>query len=139
MFGDFFKFSPTSNLLENCLTANFLGSTKAQQPFLLKTSPFNNAPNFIYHFNHATFFCINTCALILINQYSTGLFVSYYFVRRKIQLPETWVQLDIEYVVTNSLNCLTTQFQLQFFYLLQITVADNCDILYSIIACVNPT
>jgi len=40
-------------------------------------------------FNHAIFFCINTCAMVLINQYSTGLFVSYYSVRRKILLQES--------------------------------------------------
>ncbi len=35
----------------------------------------HNAPNFIY-FNQTIIFCINTVALDLINQYSTGLFVT---------------------------------------------------------------
>jgi hypothetical protein len=42
---------------------------KPSLPFLI------NAPNFIYHFNYANHFCINTCICVLINQYSTGLFV----------------------------------------------------------------
>ncbi len=58
---------------------------KLSNHFYLKLPLHNNATNFIYHFNRAAFFCINTCAIALINQYSTGLFVSYYSVRRKIQ------------------------------------------------------
>jgi hypothetical protein len=39
-------------------------------------------------FNQALIFCINTHASVLINQYSTGLFVSY-STHRKTQLHET--------------------------------------------------
>jgi hypothetical protein len=30
-----------------------------------------------FSFNHTTIFCTNICVAVLINQYSTGLFVSY--------------------------------------------------------------
>jgi hypothetical protein len=74
-----------------CLTSKLPRPPWPQQTLVLKTSPLKNAPNFIYLFNCTAVFCINTCAMVLIKQCSTGLFVSYYSVRRKIQLHETSV------------------------------------------------
>jgi len=82
------NFHQLPNALEKCLIVKHPWLPQPQQPLLLKTPVFNIAPNFIYHFNHPTFFCINTCAMVLINQYSTGLFVTYYSVQRKIKLYE---------------------------------------------------
>ncbi len=52
-----------------------------------------------FSFNHAIIFCINTCVTVLINQYSTGLFVSYYSVQRKTQFHETSLQKEWVYIL----------------------------------------
>jgi hypothetical protein len=49
---------------------------------LLKMPPFLIMLLISFSFNNAAIFCINTCVHVLINQYSTRLFVSY-SVRRK--------------------------------------------------------
>jgi hypothetical protein len=55
---------------------NFLGHLFKTTP-LIKNSPILIILLLSFSFNRAMIFCINTCAIVLINQYSTGLFVSY--------------------------------------------------------------
>ena len=63
-------------------------ATLSKPLFLLKLFPILIMLRISFSFNHATIFCINTSVTVLINQYSTGLFVSYHSTRRKIQLHE---------------------------------------------------
>ena len=62
---------------------NFFASLFQKPLLLLKTLPILIMLLISFSFNHTTIFCINTCVTVLINQYSTGLFVSYYFIQRK--------------------------------------------------------
>jgi hypothetical protein len=58
---------------------------------------------FSFSFNHTFIFCINTHALVLINQYSTGLFVSYSIWEKpncmklffRVRLPDCWLALPV--------------------------------------------
>ncbi len=65
--------------LQNFLGHLFPKPTSSQTDL----QPLLNSPLLIkllisVNFNQSLISCINTCVLVLINQYSTGLFVSYY-------------------------------------------------------------
>ncbi len=92
VFGDFTMNFRTKNLfrLPDLLNIKNRLSTFWAAPFsqivqaslipLLKSPLIKNVPVFniliiLFSFNNAAIFCINICVLILINQYSTGLFV----------------------------------------------------------------
>ncbi len=70
---------------------NFLGHlslklfTFIKTPSLIKNAPFLIMLIISSSFNNATLFCKNTCVCVLINQYSTGLFVSYSVGRKSHQ------------------------------------------------------
>ncbi len=64
-------------------TKNFLGNLFETFP-LIKNCPFLIMLLILFSLNHAIIFCTKICVTVLLNQYSTGLFVSSF--RRKIQL-----------------------------------------------------
>jgi hypothetical protein len=80
--------------MSHCKTSSAI----LEKTFIINTFPlFNNAFNLIYHFKSCQHFYINTCIRVLTNQYSTGLLVHHYPVRRKIQLHK---------IMKNRLECL---------------------------------
>ncbi len=78
----FIFFNTFWNFYEIFVTVVKTSHRKTSWPPSIKCSPLLKSPTFItlqisFTFNQALIFCINTRALVLINQYSTGLFVSY--------------------------------------------------------------
>jgi hypothetical protein len=94
-FGDLIKFLQELSVpifhYKNVPLQNFRSHPFKTTP-LIKNSPILIILLLSFSFNHAIIFCINTCAIVLINQYSTGLFVSYSII--------TQLHENIDHVVT---------------------------------------